>query len=222
MIMSDLSRHLTCINPRSRSHNTFGEMSSSHSSYKKPAPAELTCVPEELRLIETSDALDQLQTDSPDDHDPLQEEQGLIKTHDAIDPLQFQTDSLDGHGATIELNDILDQEQGCRKMLAGYQIKGIDPPLTPGGSTRSSFTIAPLNGTVKTIEEIESGSKLLFPRNRVFLSKHHLGDAINHFGICNFTVGQQSWAFECTYGPQHPPHYKRKKKSKPVDDIEDS
>jgi hypothetical protein len=190
---------------------------------------------------------DLMQSDPKDEDVPLQEEQCLIHINDPDsppeenDPLFFaKIDDINQDQADVDqifLDDMQvdftdsarlveesitvaekNEDSGRRKLSSGYQVKGIDPPLTPGGSLRSTFSIAPLNGTVKTMEEIESGSKRLFPRGRQFLSKLHLGDAINHYGISNFTVGQHSWAFECTYGPQHP---KQKKKESDLDKSSD-
>jgi len=87
---------------------------------------------------------------------------------------------------------------------AGYRINdNTDPPLTPGGSTRHSFSIAPRNGDRKSLEELTESSKLLFKQGREFLSMDHLHDALNCFGIEYFSVVSAGNVFECSAGPKH-------------------
>jgi hypothetical protein len=106
-------------------------------------------------------------------------------------------------------------KSGNSRQKGGFNI--VDPllPLTPGcpgktPSNRISFCL-PVDGEGRSsVEDLASSAEMLFPVGRRFLSKAHLSDALNHFGMGYFSVCQHGMAFECSAGPPHPKPKKKK------------
>ena len=100
-----------------------------------------------------------------------------------------------------------------KKRKSGYLVEDPNELLTPDGFKRQDF----VGVEMSTVDDITTQSERLFYLNRVFNSKQHLFDALNHFGKGYFSACFHGKSLECQKGHKH----EKKKKEESSDDEED-